>query len=64
MGTGRTLKHDNVVRYFKTLKKLLRNGHVEIDLQSDLHIENSSIVAYVQDEKSWHILGASGISLK
>lgn len=61
---GRTLKHDNVVRYFRTFEKPLKEGNVEIDLPSDLHVENSSIVAFIQDEKTWHILGAGGISLK
>jgi hypothetical protein len=61
---GRTLIHDNVVRYFQTIIKPAAHDSVEIELSAGLNVENSSIVVYLQDEKSWNILGADDLSLK
>lgn len=62
---GRTLHHDNVVRVFKTiaLKKEKTTGQTIIDLPKDLRVSNTSIIAYIQDIKTMHILGAIKNSL-
>jgi hypothetical protein len=61
---GQTLKHDNVVRYFKTINKPVADGYVEFGLLSDIHIENCTIVVYIQDVNTGHILGANDLKLK
>jgi len=62
--SGRTLTHDNVVRSFKTVKKPSADGYSTVELPADIHTDNSSIVAFLQDSDSLRILGAAGADLK
>ncbi len=62
--SGRTLRHDNVVRVFETvdLMKIAR-GQISLKVSPDVHLEKSSIIGYVQDGSSMEIVGASGFEL-
>lgn len=62
--SGRTLSHENVVRTFKVIKKPAIEGSVRIEPPSDLKIQNSSIIAYVQNADSMRILAATSVDLK
>jgi hypothetical protein len=61
---GRTLLHDNVVRGFETLEDPGTDGMCTLDAPSNLQFSKSSIVAYLQDSKSYRILGATGTDLR
>jgi hypothetical protein len=62
---GRTLRHENVVRVFKTIRlDEGSNGIVELKLPADLVLKNSSAIAYIQDSNTWAVLGASAIELQ
>lgn len=61
---GRTLKHDNVVRLFKTLKiGSDREGGTDFILQDDFKIKDCSVIAYLQDAKTLKIVAASKMGL-
>lgn len=60
---GRHLHHDNVVRAFKTVPLEVSPGRVVVDIPIDLVGARSSVVAYVQDDRSMRILGAAGVDL-
>ena len=61
---GRTLKHDNVVRLFKTVKiGSTREGDENIILQDDFQLKDCAIIAYVQDAKTLKIVAASKLGL-
>jgi len=56
-----TLKHDNVVRLFKTVSPTDDGkGTVELNLPDGVEVKNISVIAFLQDSKSMKILAASG----
>lgn len=61
---GYMLHHDNVVRSFKNIT-LNGNGFGEIDLSlpQDIHLENVSVIAYLQDPDNLKILGATSLKM-
>lgn len=65
-GHGRTgLRHENVVRAFKTLSLEKRQQHnLEIRLPAGMDPANTSVIAFVQDRKDLTISGAAGYDLK
>ena len=58
---GKTLRHDNVVRVFKSMR-LKKNGVVELKLP-EINLAKSSIIAYAQDS-DLHVVAATGKALK
>jgi hypothetical protein len=60
---GRTLKHDNVVRWFTTVAPKNHDA-VRIRLPDDLRRENASIIAYVQQQGPGGVLGAARCDLR
>lgn len=57
---GRTLHHDNVVRWFDTVP-LKKTGNFSVPLE-DVNVNNSSIILYIQNRK-WEVLAATGKAL-
>ena len=61
---GRTLRHENVVRVFRTLRlDESGKGSVELNLPADLVRKNASAIAYVQEAAAGAVLGASAVDL-
>jgi hypothetical protein len=69
---GRTLKHDNVVRFFKTVKmgkntdgtsRDNREGGEEVILKDDFKLKDCSVIAYLQDTQTLKIVAASKIGI-
>jgi hypothetical protein len=60
---GRTLKHDNVVRWFTTVAPK-KHDAIRIPLPDDLRRENASIIAYVQQKGPGGVLGATAMDLR
>ena len=61
---GRTLRHENVVRVFQTVRlDESGKGSVELKLPADLVRKNSSAIAYIQEAAAGAVLGASAIDL-
>jgi hypothetical protein len=62
---GRTLRHDNVVRAFRTIRLAeAEKGTVQLPLPADLVRKNSSAIAYVQDAAPGAVLGAAAVELE
>jgi hypothetical protein len=62
---GRTLRHENVVRAWKTSHVgAADKGTVELKLPANLVRQNSSAIAFVQDPDTGTILGATAIELQ
>lgn len=59
--SGRTLKHDNVVRAFNTAKSA--EGAVHLQASSEVRLENCAVIGYVQDGTTMRIIGASAVDL-
>lgn len=56
--SGRKLEHDNVVREFDTsIAKEKSERTLKID--DDVNLNNSTLIAYIQDKDSFKIIGAS-----
>ena len=61
---GRSLTHENVVRWFNTVKiHRTAQGRVTVPLPKDLNKSNASIIAYVQDSKTMLIRGADRVDM-
>ena len=60
--SGRTLKHDNVVRAFEQ-QSLQSEDEITIALPADIDLAKSSIILYAQDGQSLAINGATRVSL-
>jgi hypothetical protein len=61
---GRTLRHDNVVRAFKTVRlDADGKGDVQLELPAELLYSKASIIAYVQEADTRVVLGASALAL-
>jgi len=61
---GQLLKHDNVVRFFSSIRLVDHQGQVRVTLPPDLNPKESSVVIYVQDIKTMRILGAEKKELR
>ncbi|MEM8945809.1 MAG: DUF1223 domain-containing protein [Planctomycetota bacterium] len=57
--SGRSLAHVHVVRVFRTIDLQKPTGVLDLDLPEGLSAEASSVVAYVQDQRSLRITGAA-----
>ena len=63
--SGRELRHENVVRVFRSVTPPpAGKGHADLALPKDLKLESASLIGYVQDPKSLAILGAASIDLR
>jgi hypothetical protein len=61
---GRTLRHENVVRVFQTLRlDASGQGTVQLELPTDLVRSKASVITYVQEADTRAILGASALAL-
>jgi hypothetical protein len=69
---GRTLKHDNVVRLFKTVKirstvlassGVATEGVENFNLQNDFKLKDCSVIVYLQDAQTMKIVAASKMAL-
>jgi|CXWL01.1.fsa_nt_gi hypothetical protein len=61
---GRVLKHENIVREFKTIPLSGRKGSVFFNNPSGSDEGRFSVIAYIQNEKDMTILGADSIDIK
>ncbi|MBL7816751.1 MAG: DUF1223 domain-containing protein [Saprospiraceae bacterium] len=61
--TGRTLKHDNVVRYFNTTNASHTEGVLESRILDNWQIKNCAVIVFLQHKKTRHVLGAAKINL-
>lgn len=60
---GLTLKHENVVRTFKTIYAN-QSGTIEIDIDNSINFKDCLLIAYLQDKNNLQIYGASKIGLE
>lgn len=60
---GRTLRHVNVVRSFKTVALKQTSGKVELELPADVNAKNVKVIGYVQNARDRKIVGAGAITL-
>lgn len=61
---GSVLKHDHIVREFKTVPSAERKGNVVFERPSSADRGRFSVIAYIQNEKNMNILGADSIDIK
>jgi hypothetical protein len=62
---GRTLRHENVVRAFQTIRLgETDDGTVRFKVPADLVRKNTSVIAYVQDVETGKVAGATAIELQ
>ena len=59
---GKTLRHDNVVRWFETVELTKLNGEILIEFPSDLVKDNAALIVYAQDSITKKIHGAEGFN--
>ncbi len=60
---GRQLKHDNVVRTFKTRQFDGQQNTIKLEIPQDMDLAKSSLILYAQDEKRWEVVAALKVSL-
>ena len=60
---GLTLKHENVVRQFKTIYSKQAET-IKLEIDNSIDPKNSSLIVYLQDKKSLRIYGASKTELE
>lgn len=56
--TGRTLKHENVVRVFQTVATDPPTGRVDLAMPPGARASNCSVIAFIEDSTSGEIVGA------
>lgn len=62
--SGRTLRHDNVVRVFETVRiGDARTGKLALRLPASVTRDNATVFSYVQDPSTLAILGAASATL-
>ncbi len=62
--SGRTLRHENVVRVFETVKlEEEMRGQIFMKAPKEVKLENSSIVAYIQRDSDMVVVAATGMDL-
>ena len=60
--SGRILKHDNVVREFDTSIAKEKSERI-LKIDEDINLNNSTLIAYIQDKDSFKIIGAASSSI-
>jgi hypothetical protein len=60
--SGRKLEHDNVVREFNTSTAKEKSERI-LKIDKDININNSTLIAYIQDRDSFKIVGAASSSI-
>ena len=61
---GRTLKHDNVVREFRTIQTDAKGeGNILLNMPNDFKQKDCSVMAYLQNSETWKIIGAAKIAV-
>lgn len=60
--SGRTLSHINVVRAFETAVIKHAEGEISIDVPAGVDADQATLIAYVQDQKTLQITGATSIN--
>lgn len=55
---GRTLRHENVVRTFRSFNLGNASGEATLDLPGNIDMNNASVIAYMQNPDSKEIYGA------
>lgn len=60
---GRTLQHENVVRAFKTISAHKSSDALSLTIPEDVQLQNSSLIAYVQHDRTMEVLGATGVDI-
>ena len=61
---GSVLKHDHIVREFKTIPLAEREGSVVFQKPADVDEGSFSVIAYIQNEKNMNISGADSMDIK
>lgn len=61
--SGRTLRHENVVRAFRTVKLKDGESSVTVSFPDEVDVNKASVIAYVQNESTKEILGAASKDL-
>lgn len=61
---GRTLKHDNVVKYFETKETTTTDHKIDLPLHSIDNMEAASLIIYTQNTENWHVQGAKQVFLE
>jgi len=59
---GKTLLHENIVRKFQTLKILNEEGNIILHAKG-LPLESCEVIAFIQKEEDWKIVGATAVEL-
>jgi|AntRauTorcE11897_2_1112592.scaffolds.fasta_scaffold01207_13 hypothetical protein len=62
--SGRTLRHENVVRTFRSIDLINNSGKATLELPNDIDMSNASVIAYVQNPQSKEIYGAQAKDLE
>lgn len=60
--SGKKLEHDNVVRIFDTSIAKEKSERT-LKIAEDVNLNNSTLIAYIQDKDSYKIIGASSSSI-
>ena len=60
---GVILKHDNVVRTFKTIPLTQKEGTIRLSKSASIDLTHCSIIGYVQENKTMNILAADSVDL-
>ncbi len=61
---GRDLSHNNIVRHFETIDLTVNGtGNHHFNIPNDLNPDDLHLIAYVQDQNSWAIIGATTLEL-
>lgn len=61
---GKLLKHDNVVRAFKTMEAPKKSGEISLRLPDGGDVSKMHVVVYVQQNEDLKIIGASSKKIK
>ena len=56
---GRLLRHINIVREFRTIDMPKENGMISLSIPSGSGLNNFKVIAYLQDQNTWHISGSA-----
>lgn len=60
---GRTLAHDHVVRFFRTIRLEKESGDVSVEIPSAVKTVGTSVIVYLQDDTTSEIKGANIIEI-
>ncbi|MGE0266938.1 MAG: DUF1223 domain-containing protein [Candidatus Omnitrophota bacterium] len=59
---GRTLEHDNVVRFFRSIPMEKNSGDVSVEIPAVVKMVNANVIIYVQDAATLQIKAANIIN--